>query len=320
MKENRIIKKALFIVGAVFLPLSLTTLCACSDEESTSGPNSKDDPTPHWNARYGISLDESKKTISYHITYKFGSCNIASSNETKWVEDSIYFNPVMQYSINGNELRISFLNKDGSTDEIETVYTGNTGGSILGFWESTTDSNKILITRDSVLTTEYSVEKVPAAESAIQLANSTFIYDLYRCGAKDYTCTFSHWHLTKDASDLIQEIIATQGITILESRDRFQRFTFNGKEITISVEHVQIKSSNNEDELYQATVKSKKTTCTFEHATQTMTQELCSVKNMDYITPSAYEDEEGNVYSEIYLKDNSSEFAQCVSKILSSRD
>ena len=265
---------------------------------------------PKWTSKYPVTIDEGEGTFTIHFSYGDDACSIGE-NSAEWVVNSQEIPVDMLYRIDGKKLSI------WSLDDVNDISLFNGDNeSIFGTWYSENRDYDVKFTSDTFYTTENlgstnSAAQVPV-ESDIDIASSYIMYDLYNCNSDESHCVFNHWHFTKQAPDFILGEIQKKTIDIREKTDRTVKLTFAGKEFYIQVDHVQLDSLNNGKTLIAASIQSQGATCNFEHASMAPTRELCTVENLKYLSDSAYEGEDGKVYSTEYSNDNSVEFSYCV--------
>lgn len=308
------------------MSLSIMLLGACSDKENINSPDndpadSSNSQGSQWNLSFPVSVDESKQTIDMQMNLSFEACQIIEKGDdysTKWSNAKFSTSTTMAYNINGSTLKM--WDTDSENGEVGALtYSGN-NSSIFGTWSYDSSDNIMTITKDTIYTTEkmgmgMSTESLNI-ETEIDLANSYFMYDLYACASKNYDCIFNHWHFTKPAPNIIEDLIENLEPEIIEQKNRSMALTINGKNVNINVEHVQLDSLNNGNALITATIQSQDKNCHFEHIKQSVTKELCTPDNLDYITGDPFFDENGDIFVETFLKDNANVFSRCVASIL----
>lgn len=302
------------------VPMGIMLLVACTNKETVNNTvNGPVETETQWNSRFPIVIDETTNTIDIQMDISYDACHIIEVEDdysANWKSSLLQVSNTMQYIMDNGTLKM--WSKE-SGESSAKMYSGNNSGSIFGTWKYNDSEHVMMIAQDSIYTTEHSGLDAVATnpvEAQIDLANSRFIYDLYICGKEEYNCYFNYQHLAKDASDLISDIIAEQDIQIHEKTERTLDLTVNGKKISVSVEHMQPDSLNNGNTFIAVSIQSQGETCRFEHAYMTVTKELCTSENVEYMGLYAYEDTNGNIIAPKYNNDNSTDFSMCVENLL----
>lgn len=302
--------------GTFFLVASIATnFVACSNGESGNNASSAE---PEWVASYPIIIDQSQETIYVQYVINDGLCRI-DKYSASWESYSFELPFSMKYKVSNNQLSILV---EGNDEVNSTVYEGENGGSLFGIWKFAADGSAIKLTADTLYTTDEpeglfsGSTPSEVVESPIDLASSYFIYDLYSCSTGASPCSFSHWHLTKDTPEPLDKMIQENGIQILESSERHQSLIIKGKNVFVDVEHVQLDSLNEGNSLISASIKTAEESCHFIHSSSETTEELCVTANLDFISKYVMEDDDGSIYSLKAVKDNSTDFSDCVKNLL----
>ncbi len=306
------------------VPMGIMLLGACTSKETIN--NTVDVPADvpvdvetHWNSAFPIIVDEAANTIDIQMDISYEACHIIEIEDdytANWKSSLLQVSNTMHYIMDNGTLKM-WSEENGESSA--KMYSGNSSGSIFGTWNYNDDNHIMKITHDSIYTTELSnlgASATNPVEAQIHLANSRFMYDLYTCGNQEFDCRFNYQHLTKDASDLISDIVTEQEIQVQEKTDRSLDLTFNGQKISVSVEHMQPDSLNNGNTFIAVSVISHGDTCRFEHAYMTVTKELCTYENVEYMGLYAYVDTNGNIIAPKYNNDNSTDFSMCVENLL----
>lgn len=305
--------KAIFVLSI----LTGIVFSACSQDDSSSSPSQNEDS----HQRYSIEVNEQDSLITIHQTVSYNKC-VLQDYEVLWLEDYSDFSEGFRYSIRNN-----YLVMDDSL-----FFKGDSPKSIYGNWTEAADcqfdnddniqcksaytDRRMEITRDSLFyftarPAEYSSKK--PEETPINLGESFFMKDIYRCVTKERFCDFGHWHFTKSAAEFNKNIINSESIEINEQSSNSLTFTVNNQKFSVNVEHVQIDSLNNGREYYYSTVQSNTDTCYFEHLKQPITKDLCKRSNLKYfVNLTGSETDDSYDEFNFYFKGNELDFATCV--------
>lgn len=297
--------------------ITIAIFAACSDDNSSGAF----DREVGLRNGYPIKVNEEDSTFTLYIAVSGNKCILRESG-ISWEEDFYNYTQDYSFRINGDYLTLN----DG------LVLKGESNKSLYGTWyepegcqntsdgtfqcESIKKTNWMKFTRDSMITYAGNASSSSVSEpveTPINLEDSYFMYDLYRCISKDRFCSFGHWHFTKDAKDLIGGKIRKQNIEIKSKSSNAVTFEVDDREFSVQVEHVQVDSLNNGNEHYVAYVQTNQDTCYFEHSSMPATKEVCTEENLDYFLGYEIEDEENPyVIFTKYVKDNTLEFENCV--------
>ncbi|MCF0225136.1 MAG: hypothetical protein HUK20_12780 [Fibrobacter sp.] len=300
------------------LVVSSSILLACSDSGSSSSVEAE--------ANYSIpiSVNEKARTITFLQSAPTEMC-IIENESAEWSTHTVKLSEERPYTIDGNKMKI-FLDgveayESGDTSNVMSLIGGSNKGP-YGIWyqdEANVDSSQYIeITSNKInsfapLTTQK--EESEPVETKIDLRNSYFMFDFYRCVVSKDLCSFGQWHFSKGARVFVGEYERKPEIEILESSDRNVKLTYNDREFIINVEHVQDDSLNNGKSLYSATIQSGDKICSFIYERNDVPKEYCRDENVKYITSFSMKTTEKIVdMALIYAYHNEDEFISCVSE------
>ncbi len=288
-------------------------LSSCGSD-SSSGPG-EDLP------RMKISIDESNKTITMYDYVSFDFCVYDSiGNRFDWKKDALMHPYTLEqhYLFHGDTL--VFFGEEGTS-----VFVGGKANTIYGRWKGLydcsydVDEDEILC-RDTdadvadgshylIFHKDYAEAEYIAPEVFNDYTNSVWMR-LFYDGLRTQDFMFLPNYIFVDGSDSTAAEWNELGIKVKSQSKSKISFVFGEKNVSIEFADV---TGDFSDFSYTANVRVDDKTCSLQHASHRVTEELCSAENADYFDMDTFEDENMSlVYANGYYKNNDKEFEQCL--------
>lgn len=288
-------------------------LSACGSD-SSSGPG-EDLP------RMKISIDESNKMITSYDYISFDFCVYDSvGNRFDWKKDAVVLNYtlVQHYLFHGDTL--VFFSEEGTS-----VFVGGKANTIYGRWKGLyncsydVDEDEIQC-RDTdadleegshylIFHKDYAEAEYIAPEVFNDYTNSVWMRLFYE-GLRTQDFMFLPNYIFVDGSDSTAAEWNELGIKVKSQSKSKISFVFDEKNVSVEFADV---TGDFSDFSYTANVRVDDRTCSLQHASHRVTEELCSAENADYFDMDTFEDENMSlVYANGYYKNNDKEFEQCL--------